>query len=512
MTKDTQLTKYASEKLDSEPLDESDDQQKVHALTDEELEEERKLVRKLDLRILPIACLLYLFAYLDRSNLGNARLQGLPEDVLGGDPTGHLFDWVVSVFYFSYILCQIPATITSKLFQPRIWMACAAIGWGVASTLMVRLSVASCAVPAANFAQSTAFNFEGLVVCRLLIGVFEAGFGPAIPLYFSLFYTKAEMGLRMAYWFGFAAVAGAFGGLIAFGIQHAETSLRHWKLLFIVEGIPPIFLGIATLYVLPNRPESTSIFNDRERKIAIARMNRATRGDVGATVNKEHIYLAFRDWRIYVGGVIYFGLNCALASISAFLPTIIATFGYTNASAQLLTVPPYAVAAVVLISFSKASDLKQSRGIFMAIACSISGIGYLILLFAQHSVRARYFATFCITSGTYTTIGITIAWFAHNLGSETKKATGIPMFMAIGQCGSILGSHIFPKSEGPHYTRGFAVSCSLAFLAALCSVILSISYRVENARRDQLYGKVVPDEPVDTQELADKAPNFRYVP
>ena len=63
-------------------------------------------------------------------------------------------------------------------------MACAAIGWGVASTLMVRLSVASCAVPAANFAQSTAFNFEGLVVCRLLIGVFEAGFGPAIPLYF----------------------------------------------------------------------------------------------------------------------------------------------------------------------------------------------------------------------------------------------------------------------------------------------------------------------------------------
>ncbi|RXW16480.1 hypothetical protein EST38_g9367 [Candolleomyces aberdarensis] len=217
MTKDAELTNYGSEKLDTEPLDESDDQQKP-PLTEEELEEERKLVRKLDLRILPIACLLYLFAYLDRSNLGNARLQGLPEDVLGGDPTGRLFDWVVSVFYFSYITCQIPATITSKLFQPRIWMACAAIGWGVVSTLM-----------------STAFNFEGLIVCRLLIGVFEAGFGPAIPLYFSLFYTQAEMGLRMAYWFGFAAVAGAFGGLIAFGIQHAETSLRHWKLLFIVE-------------------------------------------------------------------------------------------------------------------------------------------------------------------------------------------------------------------------------------------------------------------------------------
>lgn len=457
--------------------------------------EEKALVRRLDRRILPIACLLYLFAYLDRSNLGNARLQGLPGDVLGGDPTGKKFDWIVSVFYFSYIVCQIPAVVTSKLFPPRVWMACAAVGWGVASTLM-----------------ASAYTFGSLVVCRLFIGIFEAGFGPAIPLYFSYFYTKGEMGLRMAYWFGFAAVAGAFGGVLAFGIQHIDSSVSNWRILFLVEGLPPILLGIATLFLLPDRPESTTFFNERERKIALNRMNRATRGDVGATVNREHIYLAFKDWRIYVGGVIYFGLNSALASISAFLPTIIATFGHTNAIAQLLTVPPYATAAVVLIAFSRASDIRQSRGLFMATACSITGAGYLILLLAQHNVHALYFATFCITSGTYTTIGITIAWFAHNLGSETKKATGIPMFMAIGQCGSILGSHIFPKSEGPSYTKGFAICCGLAFLAAFCSCVLSISYRLENARKDALYGKVDPNASVDTRELADKAPTFRYVP
>ena len=108
----------------------------------------------------------------------------------------------------------------------------------------------------------------------------------------------------------------------------------------------------------------------------------------------------------------------------------------------------------------------------MSTACTISVVGYLILLLMQGSNRARYFATFCITSGTYTTIGLCIAWCAssvyaqlisdmlrlygcavsHNLGSETKKAAGIPIFMAIGQCGSILGSHIFPKTEGPAYT------------------------------------------------------------
>ncbi|TFK32022.1 major facilitator superfamily domain-containing protein [Crucibulum laeve] len=493
MTVETQheLTKGYDEKIENA----SDSDAGHTPFVGEKSEEEKRLVRKLDNRILPIACLLYLFAYLDRSNLGNARLQGLPEDVLGGDKTGVLFDWVNSVFFFSYILCQVPATILSKLFPPRVWMAAAAVGWGLSSTLM-----------------ASGFSFGGLITARIFLGIFEAGFGPAIPLYFSFFYTKAEMGLRMAYWFGFAAVAGAFGGLIAFGIQHVHAAVQNWRLLFIVEGIPAVLLGILTLFLLPNRPESTTFLNERERAIAIERMNRSSSGDTGAVVNKAHIFFAFKDWRIYTGGVIYFGLNCALASISAFLPTINTTLGFSSAAAQLMTVPPYAVAAVVLTSFSFASDKLQSRGIFMAIASFIGGLGYLLLLTVPSNNHVRYFATFLITSGTYTTIGIIIAWFAHNLGSETKKATGIPMFMAIGQCGSVLGSHIFPKTEGPRYIKGFAISCALEFLAAACSIILTISYRMENARRDKAHGKPTPGAKVDTSELADKAPEFRYMP
>ncbi|KAJ6627962.1 major facilitator superfamily domain-containing protein [Mycena sp. CBHHK59/15] len=456
--------------------------------------DERRLVRRLDRRILPITCLLYLFAYLDRSNLGNARLQGLPKDLLGGDPTGKRFDWVNSVFFFSYITCQVPATIASKLFPPSVWMAVVAVGWGACSTLM-----------------ASAFNFRGIMTARVFLGVFEACFGPAIPLYYSFFYTKEEMGARMAYWFGFAAVAGAFGGLIAFGVQHIHASVHDWRILFVIEGIPAILMGIVAYFFLPNRPESATFFNEKERAIALDRMNRSTSGDAGAVVSKAHIFMAFRDWRIYAGGAIYFGLNCALASISAFLPTIIATFGYTNARAQLLTVPPYAAAAVMLVLFAHASDRLQTRGVFMAVASTISGVGYVLLLTVPHNVHVRYFAVFCIVSGTYTTIGLIIAWFAHNLGSETKRATGIPMFMAIGQCGSVLGSHIFPLTEGPRYIKGFGISCALEFLAAALAVVLAVSYRAENARRDRLYGVPQPGTRVDTSQLADKANDFRYV-
>ncbi|KIM91500.1 hypothetical protein PILCRDRAFT_670 [Piloderma croceum F 1598] len=457
--------------------------------------EEKRLVRKLDARILPIVCLLYLFAYLDRTNLGNARLQGLPEDVLGGDPTGNLFDWVNSAFFFPYILFMIPATVCSKLFSPRIWIAFATIGWGLCSTLM-----------------ATAFDFGGLLTARIGLGIFEAGFSPVAVLYLTFFYTKNEVGLRMAYWFSFAAVAGAFGGLIAFGIQQVHASIANWRLLFIVEGIPTVLLGVGCFFFLPDRPESTSYLTNEEQRLAADRMNRGASRDNGAFVNKKHIWAAFQDWRLYVAGIIYFGANCALASISAFLPTIIVTFGVTEAVAQLLTVPPYAVAAVILTGSSYFSDRMQSRGLYMAVASVVGSIGYILLLTVHDNEHVRYFATFCITSGTYTTIGIIIAWFAHNLGSETKKATGIPMFNAIGQCGSILGSHIFPKTEGPRYIRGFAISCGLQFLAAFCAVVLTISYRLENRRRDRLYGKPVADARVDTAELADKAPAFRYVP
>ncbi|KAF7351332.1 MFS general substrate transporter [Mycena sanguinolenta] len=492
-----------------------------------EPEEERRLVRKLDGRILVIASLLYLFAYLDRSNIGNARLLGLPADTLHGDPTGKLFDWVNSVFFFAYILCQVPASVASKLFPPRFWMACVAFGWGLSSTLM-----------------ATAFDFGGLMTGRVFLGVFEAGFGPVIPLYFL---PLAER--QMAYWFGFAAVAGAFGGLIAFGVQHAHAAISGWRILLIIEGVPALLMGLVAILFLPNRPETTTFFNERERAIALDRMNRGTSGDTGAKVQKAHILMALRDWRCYAGGAIYFGLNCALASISAFLPTIIATFGNSNAITQLLT----GKLNHPLISYFR---LTYRNLLSPAVCCCSHTSAFFLVVFGQTpkswslhvhcmrhlwhwlrvrfpthisnqspdqlghgrlllavptNVHVRYFAVHCIVGGTYTTIGLIIAWFAYNLGSETKRATGIPLFMSIGQCGSVLGSHIFPLTEGPRYIKGFGISCALAFLAAILSMVLSISYRRDNARRDRLYGKPNARGRVDTAELADKANDFRYV-
>ncbi|KAJ7362744.1 hypothetical protein DFH08DRAFT_683619, partial [Mycena albidolilacea] len=173
---------------------------------------------------------------LDRSNLGNARLPGLPKSckltskffnfrTLNGDVTGKLCDWITSVFFFAYVRCSFPSLLLCFLFLPRVWIACSAIGWGVSSALM-----------------STAFNFGGLMTRRVFLGIFEAGFVPAITLYICTLQPRRNI----AYWFGFAAVAGlltihagAFGGLIAFGVQHAHAAIHSWRILFIIEVRPP---------------------------------------------------------------------------------------------------------------------------------------------------------------------------------------------------------------------------------------------------------------------------------
>lgn len=414
--------------------------------------------------------------------------------MLHGDPTGVLFDWLTAAFYFPYVLCQVPAILLSKLCTPRMWLGCVAVGWGLCSVLM-----------------ATAFNFPGMLMARIGLGVFEAAFSPGFPLYFSLFYTREEMGLRTAFWWGSAAVASAFSGLIAFGIQHVHTSVANWRLLFIIEGVPTVLLGFCAMFVLPNRPEKTHILSAKEREIALERVNRGSKADAGRVIQKKHIVFAFKDWKIYAIAVVYFAGDCATAGITAFLPTIIMTFGFTNARAQLLTVPPYAVAAVVLFLTSYASDRLQSRGMIIAASCFVAGVGYMLLLVVT-SNSVRYFATFCITMGSFSTIGLVLTWFSHNLGSETKMATGAPLYNSLGHCGSILGSHLFPATEGPRYMKGFATTGALQFVGAVFAIILVVHIRRENRRRDLKYGKPHPGDSVDTSELADEAPGFRYTP
>lgn len=181
-------------------------------------EAEKRLVRKVDKYIVPVVMITYLLCFLDRTNIGNARLFGLEEDL---GLHGNQYQLAVAIMFVPYVLVEVPSNLILKRFTPSKWLAVITVSWGIVSTLM-----------------GIVHNFGGLIACRLLLGLFEGGLFPGLTVYLTLFYTKKELALRIGYLFVSSALAGACGGLLAYGIGFMDgvAGLSGWRWIFILEG------------------------------------------------------------------------------------------------------------------------------------------------------------------------------------------------------------------------------------------------------------------------------------
>ncbi|GAA5856467.1 hypothetical protein JCM8547_008756 [Rhodosporidiobolus lusitaniae] len=465
--------------------------------------EERKLVRKLDVLIIPLAVLLYLAAYLDRGALGNSKLLGLESTVLHNSDTG--YSVALTCFYITYILLSIPGTLLAKAIDPSTSIAAGAFIWSVAAS-----------------AQAGVHNQAGLYVCRLFIGVGEALFGQAMALYFTYWYRKNEIAKRIGLFISAGSLAGAFSGIIAYGVARIPSpALDAWRVLFLIEGLPSILLAIVVFLFLPSRPNKSRYLNEDERTIACTRLNADSLGtESGMGIDWRAVRYTLTDWKTYVISIAYSAMNLTLGSVSGFLPQIVKDLGYSNADAQLYTVPPYAVALGTMLFMTAISDKYRTRGIPAMIVFAIGITGWSILLgvdpvgVTEGGLRARYFACCCLASAGYSNIPIIMAWVSNNSGCETQRAVGLGSLNAIGQCLSILAAFLFPKPEGPRYRKGATVNIAFQCLGLVIALSMTLYYRWENARRDRkeggrpAKGMPIPDILTDY----DRAVGFRYTP
>ncbi|KYK54721.1 putative MFS transporter [Drechmeria coniospora] len=387
--------------------------------------EERRLVRKLDLHIIPLVMGLYLFSFLDRVNIGNARLYGLEAD-LGLSSTQ--FQVAVSILFVTYLAFEVPSNLVLKRFTPRRWIAFIAVAWGVIATLT-------------GLVQS----YAGLVACRLLLGVVEAGLFPGLTLYLTFFYTKNELALRVGYLFVSAAVAGALGGLLAYGIGHMAglRGLAGWRWILIVEGLPSVVLGVVTYFALPNDAPTAYFLSEDEKALMERRRGR----EYGHTKSSEQfgrddMRKAFVDWKVWAFCVAQFGVDTMLYGFSTFLPTIIDGLGkWTAPQVQLLTVPCYFFGAASYMATAFASDRLQRRGVFCVAFGAVSTLGYAILL-SDSASAVHYFACFLVAGGLYVVVGLPLAWLPNNSPRYGKRATATGLQLTVGNMSGIMSAFI----------------------------------------------------------------------
>ncbi|KAG0226733.1 hypothetical protein BGW42_003457, partial [Actinomortierella wolfii] len=450
----------------------------------------RRVRRKADLHLIPIFALLYLFSFLDRVNIGNAKVAGI-EKSLG--MTSAQFNMALTIFFIGYILFEVPSNLMLKIFGPKWWITIVIVTWGAVMTAM-----AACK------------NYKHLYVSRFFLGLAEAGLLPGVIYMISVWYTRREIAFRNGLFFSMASFAGAFSGILAFLISKMDgtAGLRGWQWIFIIEGGITILLGPLAFFGLPTSPATAYFLTPEERELTVARL----RHDAGPA-KEEHFswkqfLLAVTDWQTYMFISGYFLGSAPLYALSLFLPAIIHDFHFSTAQTNLMTVPAFFCAALCCLTCAWSSDRRRERALHITIPMWIGALGYVLLIVCREkSVAVRYVCLTITVCGVFSPAPAMFAWFSGNFGGKTKKAVAVGLIVSCGCIGGVLGSYIYRAQDGPMYVRGHAISAAMTFTAGCLAQIKKQIYIHENRRRDRLTPEQYAKEAAG-EELCDRHPDF----
>ncbi|KAI4240249.1 MAG: hypothetical protein LQ352_007687 [Teloschistes flavicans] len=452
---------------------------------------EKALLRKLDRKLLPAVTILYLLSFLDRSNVGNARVEGMVKDL---HMTGNQYLTGLTLYFIGYVLFEIPCNIVLKLTSPKVWLPTLTLTWGIVATSI-------------GVSQS----MSGFFAVRFFLGVAESGLFPGVVYYLSMWYRREERQFRISLFFSAASLAGAFGGILAWGIAHMNHvgGAAGWRWIFILEGLLTVLVSLSAYYFIANYPSTAKFLSDDERATINARLKANSDATRDESFTWGNVKQAFGDPKVWLYGLGFHTMSLPLYTLSLFLPTIIKELGYTAAQAQLLTVPPYAVATLMTLGVAIASEKLKLRAAFIMSTSSLAIIGYIMLL-AGRKPGVSYAGTILAAAGIYPSTAVVLSWPANNVSGQTKRATANAMQISIGNLGAVLGTQLYRSTDGPRFFVGHGFA--LGYLAANIVVvgILWIVLKKENEKRDrgERDGRLAGVE--EDEWLGDDDPRWRF--
>ncbi|PKS05168.1 hypothetical protein jhhlp_008536 [Lomentospora prolificans] len=429
---------------------------------------ERKLRLKIDLAIVPTVALLYLFCFIDRANLGNAKIAGMDKDL---HMKGYDYNVIITCFYISYIVFEIPTTMLCKYMGPGWFIPLTTILFGVASLGTAWVNT----VPQAS----------GV---RFLLGIFEAGMMPGIAYYLSRWYRRAELAFRISLYIVMSPLAGAFGGLLASAILSLDGfgGLHSWRMIFAIEGIITIGLGLIGLITLTDRPETARWLSQEEKWLAIERVKseRINTTEVLDKIDSAKMLKGIFN-PLTIGTAFIFLLNnVTVQGLAFFLPTIVSTI-YKDASVvrlQLQTVPPYIVGAFFTVLFPLLSWRFDKRHIFFIICAPITMIGYIMFL-ASHEAKVRYGATFLVALSVFPFAPLANGQVSANVISDTARGAAIATTVMFGNIGGLVSGWSFLPWDAPHYKIGNGLNLATSATVLALGLAMFLWVRMDNKKR-----------------------------
>lgn len=371
--------------------------------------DENAVYAKVGWRLVPFLFLCYVVAYLDRVNVGFAKLQMLADlhfsDTVYGIGAG--------IFFIGYFLFEVPSNLLLTKTGARIWIARIMVTWGIISSAMMLVD-----------------NVTTFYLLRFLLGVAEAGFFPGMILYLTYWYPARRRARIIALFMSAVAVAGIVGGPLSGWIMQAfagRSGLAGWQWLFLLEGVPSVVVGIWTLFYLDDDIRSAKWLSEDEKQLLERGVHAEAQGKAAMSLRQ-----VFSSGKVWLLALVYFCFVMGLYGVSFWLPQLIKNTGVKELfDVGLLTAIPYSVAAVTMVLVARHSDRTGERRWHTAWA-ALAGCAGLVVstIYADNTVVAMA-ALSVATAGILSTLPL--FWSLPTaLLTGTAAAAGIAMINSIG--------------------------------------------------------------------------------
>ncbi|KAI9741502.1 MAG: hypothetical protein M1818_004308 [Claussenomyces sp. TS43310] len=476
---------------------------KAESLANEEIQESsldhgsklaRRVRRKCDFRLVPILGALYLTAFLDRTNIANAKIVGLVKE-LNLPPNG--YNMALWMFFLSFVVLEVPSNLLlgwTKM-PPHVWLG----------SMMVILGITT-------MCQGFVQNGASLYTCRFLMGIFEGGLSPGIShcaanaeacfahttlaaaLLMGQYYRKHDFGLRYAFLAYAISFMNGIQGYSAWRwIQdkkpHSEHTPSFQKYLyqegssqiidigsdrthriFILEGLLSTAVSFVAFFVVPGFPQEAKFLNEEEKGYLVAAVEEE-RGKEKVTFKDIQWLKVMTNWKMWLSTLVYFCADFGAGATASFSPTILNQLGWKSQQANLHAIPIWLVGAVLSLTCAVIAGKTKWKLPFILLGGSMSLIGWSLQL-AQVSWGGRYFGLFFIAAGSFIQMPILVAWLNNNLRNRPQKAVAAAIQLGFGNSCNFVSSNVFITKEAPKYPTAFKTGvafCCVGLVAALAN-------------------------------------------
>ncbi|KIW72718.1 hypothetical protein PV04_00894 [Phialophora macrospora] len=433
--------------------------------------ETRKILRKIDRRLLTVCGSLVAISLLDRGNLSNAYIAGMGRDL--ELTTGTRYSLIVLIFFAPYIAFQVPGAVVVKKLGPRWTLPAMTMAWGF---LVIGF----------GFAQ----HWTTLVGLRILLGILEGGLFPGIIYLISLYYTRYEMAKRYAFNFLIGLVGSSFSGILAYAFiqMHGLSGLEAWRWIFVMEGILTcVIAGLAFVFLVgyPQRPKAWGFLTKDEMAWVITRIERDRRD--AQTDQKFDLRKFLRpalDAQIWGYGLLY---TCSTApgyAVSYFLPMILnSRIGFGAGVSQILTTPPYIFAGIQMYTQAWWSDKYRLRSPVILVNVLESILGLCLLAWVEIP-GVQLFSVFLITAGCNSTVPAVLSWQANNIRGHWTRTFCSATLTGMGAMGGIVGALTFRSQDFPTYYPGIYTALTCNAVITLVTISMVLYFRRQNKAAD----------------------------